>query len=74
MVDSLESRFGVRARTGAGALLLYVAWLQREGPGTTCWRTANASGCDSHLNPLPWLVVGSVLFVGGIVAYAVRRR
>jgi hypothetical protein len=58
--------------TGFGAPLLYVAWLNRAGPGTTCWRTATATGCDEHLNPLPWLLVGTALFIGGVVAYARR--
>lgn len=48
--------------TGVGLLLLYVAWLQRAGPGTTCWQRGTASGCDQHLNPLPWLIAGLVLF------------
>jgi hypothetical protein len=65
-----SSAFGVL--TGAGVLLLFVAWLQRAGPGTTCWQTATASGCDQHLNPLPWLVVGLVAFIGGIVGHARR--
>jgi len=58
--------------SGAGALLLYVAWVQRAGPGTTCWQTQTASGCDQHLNPLPWLIAGVVLFVGGVAAHARR--
>ena len=58
--------------TGAGALLLYVAWVQRDGPGTTCWHTATASGCDQHLNPLPWLVLGVILVAAGFVAHARR--
>jgi hypothetical protein len=58
--------------TGAGTLLLYVALLQRDGSGTTCWHTATSSGCDRHLNPLPWLVAGAVLVVAGFVAH--RRR
>jgi hypothetical protein len=58
--------------SGAGALLLYVAWVQRAGPGTTCWHTATASGCDEHLNPLPWLLAGVAMFGGGIVAHARR--
>ena len=58
--------------TGVGALLLYVAWLQRAGPGTTCWHTGTESGCDEHLNPLPWLVVGLLLFSGGVVGFARR--
>jgi len=65
-----RSAFGLLA--GAGTLLLYVAWLQRDGPGTTCWHTATASGCDQHLNPLPWLVAGAALVVAGLVAHERR--
>jgi hypothetical protein len=65
-----RSAFGLL--TGAGTLLLYVAWVQRDGPGTTCWHTATASGCDQHLNPLPWLILGIVLVGAGLVAHARR--
>lgn len=65
-----RSAFGLLS--GAGVLLLYVAWVQRDGPGTTCWRTATRSGCDQHLDPLPWLVVGAALLVAGVVAHARR--
>ena len=65
-----RSAFGLL--TGAGVLLLYVAWVQRDGPGTTCWRTATASGCDPYLNPLPWLVAGAALVVSGFIAHARR--
>lgn len=53
---------------GAGFLSLFVAYVQREGPGTTCWHTATASGCDQHLNPIPWLVGGLALVIGAVVA------
>jgi uncharacterized membrane protein YidH (DUF202 family) len=65
-----RSAFGLLS--GAGLLLLYVAWVQRAGPGTTCWQHGTASGCDQHLNPLPWLLAGIALFIGGVVAYARR--
>ena len=52
--------------SGAGLIFLFVAYVQREGPGTTCWRTATASGCDEHLDPRPWLVAGAVLLIGGL--------
>ena len=65
-----RSAFGLL--TGAGLLLVYIAWLQRAGPGTTCWHTATASGCDEHLNPLPWLAAGLVLTGAGIVGHARR--
>ena len=61
-----RSAFGVLA--GAGVLLLVVAYLNREGPGTTCWQRGAASGCDEHSDPLPWLVVGAVFLIGGILA------
>jgi hypothetical protein len=61
-----ESRFGLL--TGAGLPLLLVAYLQRDGPGTTCFRTATSAGCDEHLNPLPWLLLGLVFVVAGLVA------
>jgi hypothetical protein len=66
-----RSAFGLLS--GAGILLLYVAWVQRAGPGTTCWQAGTASGCDQHLNPLPWLLAGTTLFVAGIAAHARRR-
>lgn len=56
------------ALAAAGFLSLYVAYVQRQGPGTTCWHTATATGCDQHLNPLPWLVVGLALVIGGVLA------
>ena len=64
-----RSAFGLV--TGAGTLLLYIAWLQRDGPGTTCTRIPPAGiRCDQHLNPLPWLVLGIALVIGGVVAHA----
>jgi len=67
-----SSAFGLL--TGAGALFLVVAWLQRRGPGEVCWQRGTASGCDEYLNPLPWLAIGIVLVVAGIAAHAVRAR
>jgi hypothetical protein len=60
-----RSRFGLVA--GAGLVFLYVAYVQRQGPGTTCWHTATATGCNQHLNPIPWLLTGLVLLVAAIV-------
>jgi hypothetical protein len=71
-----RSAFGALA--GVGFLLLFVAYLQRDGPGTTCWRTNVASGCSEHLNPIPWLVLGFACLLGGFIGqarrYATERR
>jgi hypothetical protein len=58
---------------GAGLVFLYIAYLQRHGPGTTCWHTATAAGCDQSLDPIPWLVV-AVLLVGWSVVSTWARR
>jgi hypothetical protein len=67
-----QSWFG--AMTGTGATSLYVAYVQRHGPGTVCWHTATAAGCDQYLNPWPWLVGGAALVVLGLVWQARRMR
>jgi hypothetical protein len=67
-----RSWFGVM--TGAGVTLLYVAYVQRRGPGITCWQTATAGGCEEHLNPLSWLIAGAALVLLGFIAQARRMR
>jgi len=62
--SSLRSLFGLLA--GAGLPCLFVAYVQRDGPGTTCWHTATASGCDQHLDPIPWLVAGGLLVAAAV--------
>ena len=62
------------ALPGAGVPFLLVAYLQRQGPGTVCWHTATASGCDDYLDPRPWLAIGLVLVLGGIGAFVGARR
>jgi hypothetical protein len=68
----VKSAFGLV--TGVGVLLLYVAFVQRRGPGTVCWETATASGCDEYLNPWPWLAAGLVLVCVGVVAHISQMR
>jgi hypothetical protein len=70
--DARRSLAGLAS--GAGVLLLIVAFLNRDGPGTTCWHRGSASGCDQHLNPLPWLILGVVLVGAGLVVQGNRQR
>ena len=67
-----RSAFGVLA--GMGLLALYVAYVQRRGPGSVYWHTATASGSDQYLDPRPWLVVGVLLVAFGVGAFVWRRR
>ena len=67
-----SSAFGLL--TGAGVLCLFVAWVQRRGPGEVCWQKATSAGCDTYLDPRPWLAVGVLLVLAGIVGHTVRSR
>jgi hypothetical protein len=66
-IDDRPHRSASGFVTGAGLPLLWVAYVQRQGPGTTCWHTASSAGCDQHLNPLPWLIVGITLVLAGLI-------
>jgi hypothetical protein len=60
--------------SGAGAISLWVAWVQRKGPGTVYWHTATASGSNQYLDPRPWLAAGLVLVLAGVAAQLWRNR
>ena len=49
--------------SGVGVPALYVAWLNRHGPGTWC----TADGCGEQWSPWPFVVVGVVLLAAGVV-------
>lgn len=57
---------------GIGVMLLVIAYVQRQGPGTTCTRTPTSISCEQHLNPIPWLVVGLLFLSIGIAGHARR--
>jgi hypothetical protein len=67
-----RSAFGIFV--GVGLLSLYVAYVQRKGPGTVHWHTATAGGADTYLDPRPWLVAGLLLVAVGIGAFLWRQR
>ena len=60
--------------SGLGVVSLFVAYVQRRGPGTVYWHTATASGADTYLDPRPWLVAGVALVVAGILAFVLVGR
>jgi hypothetical protein len=59
--------------TGGGIALLVVAYIQRDGPGTTCWGTATGGGCEQHLDPRPWLAAGLFLVLAGVASHHATR-
>jgi hypothetical protein len=71
-----------RARGGAPGLLsglglppLYVAFLNRDGPGSIC--TAFGTGgqrCTDETSPWPWFGLGVALLVAGVLVFRSRRQ
>jgi hypothetical protein len=59
---------------GIGLLCLYVAYVQRKGPGVVSWHTATASGADTYLDPRPWLAAGLLLILVSVGAFLWRQR
>jgi hypothetical protein len=60
--------------TGAAVPLLYVAWLNRDGPGEVCTRTATGSSCGDEWSPWPFVVAGLVAAIAGVVLFLRLRH
>ena len=59
---------------GAAVPPLWVAWLNRDGPGTVCTTSATATSCTDEWTPWPFVVVALVLVVAGVAVFARLRR
>jgi hypothetical protein len=60
--------------TGLGLIPLYVAYLNRGGPGTLCTTTALGESCMQEMSPWPWVAAGLGLAGAGAVLGLVLRR
>lgn len=59
---------------GAALPLLYVAWLNRDGPGVVCTSTPTTQTCGEESSPWPLVATAVVLVVVGTVVYTRRPR
>jgi hypothetical protein len=59
--------------SGLGLVPLYVAYLNRDGPGEICSTTSQGQECTTAWSPWPWLVAGLLLVGAGIVVFAALR-
>jgi hypothetical protein len=60
--------------SGLAVPVLYVAYLNRAGPGTICTTVTGGQECHDEWSPWPWLAVGVILFVVGVAAFIDRQR
>jgi hypothetical protein len=71
---ALEFGWGLAGMlTGAGLPLLYVAWLNRDGPGEVCTYTATGHSCGDQSSPWPLMTLAVLLIAGGVVMFVQQR-
>lgn len=57
--------------SGAGLPFLYIAFLNRGGPGMVCGAYKNGGqSCTDEYSPWPWLIIGLILVFTGVVLFA----
>jgi len=60
---------------GLSVAPLYIAWLNRGGPGTVCSTTVDTVACTDAWSPWPFLAVGLLLAgAGAALLVGARRR
>jgi len=60
---------------GAAAVVGYIGWLNRGGPGPVCHTDSNGMSClDDAWNPWPFFAVAAVLAVGSVLMFVTRTR
>ncbi|MGW2618157.1 hypothetical protein [Streptomyces sp. NPDC001500] len=59
---------------GPAVPLLYLAYLNRGGPGTVCRTTADGQSCTDAYAPVPFLAGAVVLLCAGFVIFMVFHR
>jgi hypothetical protein len=52
--------------SGLGLPLLYVAFLDRSGPGVVCTSIGGGTSCTDEWSPWPWLLIGAALLLVGL--------
>src|SRR2546430_2296091 len=61
--------------SGLALPLLYVAYLNRNGPGNVCTTGREGSqSCIDEWSPWPWLAAGILLLLAGAGAFVAARR
>ena len=61
--------------SGLGVPCLYVAYLNRQGPGNICTEYAGGGqSCTQEYNPLFWAAVALILIAIGLIIFAAQQR
>lgn len=74
LLRALRNRSAAAVLGGLGVPALYVAWLNRGGPGRVCETTGTETSCIAAWSPWPFLVVASLLIVATVFLVRLARR
>ncbi|GAA3646394.1 hypothetical protein GCM10022237_02310 [Nocardioides ginsengisoli] len=73
-LGALRDAVLLAAVAGAGLPLLYVAWLNREGPGTVCHTSGSTTSCTELWAPWPWAVAGAGIVLAAVLLIVLLNR
>ncbi|MER6472336.1 hypothetical protein [Streptomyces collinus] len=60
--------------SGIALPVLYVAYLNRSGPGTVCRTVPGGQTCTDEYTPIPFLIVGVLLLCAGFLTFTTLNR
>src|SRR4051812_1621232 len=64
---ALRNRSVVAIPAGVGVAVLYLAWINRDGPGNVCKTTGTTTTCTDQISPWPFVAVAVVLIAVSLV-------
>lgn len=59
---------------GLSTAPLYIAWLNRGGPGRVCTTTVDSMTCTDQWSPWPFVAVGALFAGAGLALLLISRR
>jgi hypothetical protein len=70
-----DARVGIWGlSSGASVAAWFLAWTNRDGPGSVCHVTATANSCQQEWNPLLFAIAAALLLVVGLALFIIERR
>jgi hypothetical protein len=60
--------------SGLGLAPVYVAYLNRHGPGNVCSQSAAGQNCFQAWNPWPWAATVATLLAAGVIVFLVLHH